>query len=261
MRIIKPGFLCCLLVLLLTVDIITARAGTQPTIEKLLSAREQLTFSVHYGFLTLGHVYITAIYDTLYNGSPAHTFTTIIKSNPSIPFVGNKERHFHSIFKHVDGQLYGLNFWTDNVDSKEFLDSRYIFDYDARSVYVFEFEEPVDTLYLDRAADSGPLLFLITRLYAGLNERVDYPIYISNEHGDVSMDFTSRIDRLNVPAFGQVDAYFSSGNANVKGPFGFSGFYRAWHKKDDLRIPLEAHVRVWVGNVRVRLQEFERIYD
>jgi hypothetical protein len=254
-------FLVLTLLLLFSADPLFATDGPQPTIEKLLGAKERLTFSVHYGFLTLGHVYINAVYDTLYNGSPAYTFTTIIKSNPSIPFVGNKERHFHSIFKHENGQLYGLNFWTDNIDSNELLDSRYIFDYEANSVYVYEFEEPVDTLYLDRAADSGPLLFLLTRLYAGLNEQVNYPIYISNERGDVKMDYTSRVDRINVPAYGQVEAYYSSGDAAVKGPFGFSGFYRAWHKKDDLRVPLEAHVRVWVGNVRVRLQEFERVYD
>jgi hypothetical protein len=255
-------FLCiCIIILVLSFNLLHAKNGPQPTVEKLLAAKEQLTFSVHYGFLTLGHVYIDAVYDTLYKGQQAHTFTTRIVSNPSIPFVGRKERHFHSIFHHKNGELYGLNFWTDNIDSDEYLDSRYIFDYDANAVYVFEFEEPVDTLYLDRAADSGPLLFFLTRLYAGLNQQVDYPIYISNERGDVQMDFTSRVDRINVPAFGQVDAYFSSGNANVKGPFGFSGFYRAWHKKDDLRVPLEAHVRVWVGNVRVRLQNFDRIYD
>ncbi|MCC5925365.1 MAG: DUF3108 domain-containing protein [Bacteroidetes bacterium] len=232
----------------------------QPNMEQLLAQREVLEFSVHYGFLTLGWVKIDAVVDTLYKGEVAHTFRTIIRSNASIPFVGNKERHFHSVFQARGDSLFGLNFWTHDVAKGDFYDSRYVYDYEAEKVFIYQNEEPLDTLALTRAADSGPLLFFLTRLYAGLDERIDFPIYISEEEGSVQMDFTSRKERINVPAFGSVDAYFSSGNASVDGPFGFSGFYRAWHKADGLRVPLEAHVRVWVGNVRVRLISFER-YD
>lgn len=233
-------------------------ASTQPDMDFLLSQRETLEFSVHYGFLTLGWVTIDAVRDTLYNDEPAYTFRTVIRSNASIPLVGRKERHYYSVFQARGDSLYGLNFWTHNISKGELYDSRYVFDYEAGKVFIFENEEPLDTLALTRAADSGPLLFFLTRLYAGLNTQVDYPIYISEEEGNVLMDFTSQKERINVPAFGPVDAYASSGNASVDGPFGFSGFYRAWHKADDLRIPLEAHVRVWVGNVRVRLISFER---
>jgi hypothetical protein len=235
-------------------------ASAQPDMDYLLSQREVLEFSVHYGFLTLGWVTIDAVKDTIYNGEPAHTFRTIIRSNSSIPFVGKQERHFYSIFEVHGDSLFGRNFWTHDIAKGDLYDSRYVFDYEAGKVFIFENEEPLDTLALTRAADSGPLLFFLTRLYAGLNEQVDFPIYISEEEGNVLMDFTSRTERINVPAFGSVDAFYSSGNASVDGPFGFSGFYRAWHKADDLRVPLEAHVRVWVGNVRVRLISFER-YD
>jgi hypothetical protein len=230
---------------------------SQPTMPSLVKAKEQLIYSVHYGFLTLGEVILEEVRDTLYQGKKAHYSRTIIRSNPSIPFVGRKERHFHSIFAHNDTIAYGLNFWTDSVHDNEYFDSRYIFDYEKGKVFIFEFEEPTDTLALDGPADSGPTLHLITRLYAGMNAKRTYPIYISNEKGDVEMTYTSRIDQISTEAFsGPVSAYYSFGNANLKGPFGFSGAYKAWHMTNDSRIPLEAHVRVWVGNVKVKLKSY-----
>lgn len=234
-------------------------ARNQPNMRYLLNSQERMIYSVHYGFLNLGEVILEQVRDTLYNGKPAFYSLTVIRSNPSIPFVGRKERHFHSIFTHNDTIAYGLNFWTDSIHDNEYLDSRYIFDYDAGKVFIYEFEVPTDTLDLDGPADSGPTLHLITRLYAGMNAKKNYPIYISNEKGNVEMQYTSRIDRIASEAFGgTVDAYYSHGNANVKGPFGFSGAYKAWHKTDSSRIPLEAHVRVWVGNVRVKLKSHQK---
>ena len=235
------------------------KAPVQPSMPDLLGLTERMTYSVHYGFLNLGTVILEEIRDTTYQKEPVYYSRTIIRSNPSIPFVGRKERHFHSIFSHNDTTAYGLNFWTDSIHDNEYLDTRYIFDYDKGMVYIYDFEELTDSLALDGPADSGPTLHLITRLYAGLDARKNYPIYISNERGDVDMQYTSKIDKVDSEAFGEkIDAYYSYGNANVKGPFGFSGAYKAWHKTNDSRIPVEAHVRVWVGNVRVKLQKYEK---
>lgn len=231
----------------------------QPTIDQVLNVKENMIYSVHYGFLTLGTVILEPIRDTTYHDRPAFYARTIIRSNPSIPFVGRKERHYHSIFAKNDTTAYGLSFWTDSIHDNEYNDSRYEYDYANHMVYISEFGIPTDTLALDGPGDSGPSLHYITRLYAGMNVKRNYPIYISNEKGNVAMNYTSRVERISNEAFGgTVDAYYSDGNAAVKGPFGFSGVYKAWHSTNACRTPLEAHVRVWVGNVRVKLQSYER---
>lgn len=232
----------------------------QPTISQVLNVKENMIYSVHYGFLTLGTVILEPIRDTTYHGSKAYYARTIIKSNPSIPFVGRKERHYHSIFAKNDTTAYGLSFWTDSIHDNEYNDSRYEYDYDNGFVYISEFGVPTDTLALDGHGDSGPSLHYITRLYAGMDANRIYPIYISNEKGMVDMNYTSKIDRISSEAFGgTVEAYYSNGNAALKGPFGFSGAYKAWHSTNPCRTPLEAHVRVWVGNVKVKLQSYERL--
>jgi hypothetical protein len=235
-------------------------ASPQPTISQVLNVKENLIYSVHYGFLTLGTVILEPIRDTTYNGKKVFYARTIIRSNPSIPFVGRKERHYHSIFAKNDTTAYGLSFWTDSIHDNEYNDSRYEYDYKNSMVYISEFGVPTDTLKLDGLGDSGPSLHYITRLYAGMDVRRNYPIYISNEKGNVDMNYTSRVDRISSEAFGgTVNAFYSDGNAALKGPFGFSGVYKAWHSTNECRTPLEAHVRVWVGNVRVKLQNYERL--
>ena len=117
------------------------KTAFQPTMPDLLDITERLTYSVHYGFLNLGTVILEEIRDTTYLNQPVYYSRTIIRSNPSIPFVGRKERHFHSFFTHNDTTAYGLNFWTDSIHDNEYLDTRYIFDYDKGFVFIYDFEE------------------------------------------------------------------------------------------------------------------------
>jgi hypothetical protein len=259
----RKGFLFGCIILISGILFAASRifiSTPQPTIDQVLNVKENMIYSVHYGFLTLGTVILEPIRDTTYNGKSAFYARTIIRSNPSIPFVGRKERHYHSIFAKNDTTAYGLSFWTDSIHDNEFNDSRYEFDYSKSMVYISEFGIPTDTLALDGLGDSGPSLHYITRLYAGMNVKRNYPIYISNEKGNVEMNYTSRVETISSEAFGgTVNAYYSDGNAAVKGPFGFSGVYKAWHSTNACRTPLEAHVRVWVGNVRVKLQTYERL--
>jgi len=55
-----------------------------------------------------------------------------------------------------------------------------------------------------------------------------------------------------------IETYMSEGRADINGPFGFRGKFKSWFSTDDLRIPVEAHVRVIFGNVKVRLISYER---
>ncbi len=74
------------------------------------------------------------------------------------------------------------------------------------------------------------------------------------------MTNSSKIEmRKYAPFDGNVETYLSEGTTeNIDGPFGFSGDFRAWFLADDLRVPLEARVKVLFGNAIVRLIEYKR---
>ena len=56
-----------------------------------------------------------------------------------------------------------------------------------------------------------------------------------------------------------IHAYLTSGyTENIDGPFGFSGEFRAWFLDDELRVPLEARVKVLFGNALIRIIDYTK---
>ncbi len=229
-----------------------------PTSQELLQWREVFTYNVKYSFFTLGKVRVE-VTDTLFHGEPAWKLSGIITSNPGIPFVGKEENHYNSIFRIEDGVPKELVYWKDNVDDEKFNEDRYIYNYERQKVYAFKEGEPVDTLSLETPATSGPLIFFFSRLNAG--QKVDSRIFIflDEEQGTIDMEYTRKRDERKYEAFDEpINTFFAEGDADIDGPFGFRGAFKAWFANDKLRIPLEAHVKVWLGNVKVRLIDYKK---
>lgn len=233
-------------------------ADRAPTESELLKWHEFFTYEVRYSLFKLGEVKVETMGDTLYNGQQAQYLRTIITSNPGIPFVGREENHYNTIFAPTDSLPHSLVYWTDNVDDEEFDDTRYIYDYEAGKVYMRE-QENRDTLAIEEPASSGQLIFHLGRLFAGTENDFTIPIYLNLEKGYISVDNTLKKEMRKYKAFDEpVETYYGEGESTIDGPFGFRGNFKSWYLADDLRVPLEAHVKVWLGNVRIKLIDYEK---
>lgn len=229
-----------------------------PVAGELMRWHEVFTYEVRYSMFKLGEIKVELVRDTVYQEKKGWHLQTIIKSSPGIPFVGREENHYNSIFELTDNLPHSLVFWTDNVDEQEFDNSRYQFDYERNKVYMRE-EEETDTLDLEEPASSGQLIFIISRLYAGTNETFKIPIFLNLEKGYIEVTNTTEREIREYDAFPEpVETYYSEGSSTIEGPFGFRGDFKSWYLADDLRVPLEAHVRVWLGNVRVKLTDYKK---
>lgn len=224
----------------------------------LLKWHEVLTYEVKYSFFKLGEARIE-VTDTLYRGEPAWHIRGIITSAPGIPFVGREENHYNSIFRVIDGSPTELVYWKDDVDDEEFSEDRYVFDYERQRVYAFKRGEPRDTLDLEQPATSGPLIFMFSRLIAGREADSRVFIYLDERKGTIDMKYSAGLESRSYKAFeNPVEAFYADGYADINGPFGFRGDFEAWFADDALRIPLEARVKVWLGNVKVRLIDYKK---
>lgn len=230
-----------------------------PTMEMLLDAREQFEYEVRYGFFTLGWVDVELLPDTTWNGEPAFHMRTRIRSNRRIPFVGTKIVNYENIFQYNDEWPYSFVFWRDDIHDEDYSTVRVIFDRDAEEVYFQESGEPTDTLSLREPASGGDIIFYYSRMFAGETESYTLPAYIEGEMGTVTASSGPKTDKRKYDAFEEpVETYLSEGQADVDGPFGFNGSFKSWFATDDLRVPVEAHVKVIFGNVKVRLISYER---
>lgn len=232
---------------------------TPPTMEELLEWKEVFTYKVKFGFFKLGEVETTIVRDTTYKGEKAWWLKTVITSNSSVPFVGNEENHYNTFMVETDSTPYTKLYWRDDIDEDEFEAELYEFDYEKEKVYFSKMGEPVDTLALTEPSSSGQLVFYFSRLFAGTDKDYRLPVYLEGEKGYINGTNSTEIEERDYDAFEDpVKTYYSEGNADIDGPFGFKGKYKAWYIADDLRVPAEAHAKVWLGNVKVQLIDYKK---
>lgn len=229
-----------------------------PATEEILQWQEKFTYEVRYSFFKLGEVEVEIVRDsTLANAG--WRMQTIITSNLSVPFVGKEENHYNSLFSVTDSLPKEKLYWRDNVDEEKYKDIVYEFNYTDQKVYAQEEDISPDTLDLEDYGGSGQLIFIISRLMAGTGTSYSMPLYLNMEKGYLDIEATTRTEMREYDAFEEpVETFYSEGETTVEGPFGFKGTYKAWFLTDELRIPLEAHVRVWLGNAKIRLIEYTK---
>jgi len=232
---------------------------TVPDMQTMLDAREEFEYEVRYGPFTLGWVDVELLPDTTWNGEKAYHMRTTMRSNRRVPFVGKKIVHYENIFQFNDKWPYSHEFWRDDIHDEEYDRVRIKFDRDENDVHFFEHGEPTDTLALEEPASGGDIIFYYARMFAGLQEEFELPVYTEDEMGIVSATGVEEPESRDYKAFDEpIETYKSEGVADIEGPFGFNGKFKAWFATDDLRIPVEAHVKVIFGNVKVRLIDYER---
>lgn len=233
-----------------------------PTMNELMQWHEVFTYEVRYSFFKLGEVKVEVVTDTLAGGRKSWHLKSIITSNSGIPFVGKEENHYNSLF-HIDrNKMKILEYWTDNVDEENYRETEYIFDHKADRVYGYEseIEQRRDTLALEEPASSGHSLFYRSRLSAGTDTTIHFPVYLNLEKKYITLNNTMETDMRSYDAFpDDVKTYYTKGDADIDGPFGFSGEFESWYLADDLRVPVEARVNVWLGNVKIKLIDYKKV--
>jgi hypothetical protein len=152
-----------------------------------------------------------------------------------------------------------LYFFVDDLDDPFPKKTEYLFDYEKNQV-VGRFEGITkDTLTLEKGGSGGDIIFILSRAFAYDGGQYEMPVYVNMDKGPLTASTKKIGEMRNYKAFdGSVKTVRSEGQANFEGPFGFSGKFVSWFATDSTRIPLEAHAKVWIGNVKVRLERYKR---
>ncbi|MEX0944799.1 MAG: DUF3108 domain-containing protein [Balneolaceae bacterium] len=253
----------CLLLLVFSESnaqsVFTYESDSLPTLDMMMDAREVFEFEVSYGFLTLGWIDVELLPDTTVDGETAYHLRTRIRSNNRLIFVGTRIVNYESIFQYNDQWPYAHVFWRDDIHDDDYDRVRVVFDREEGLVHFYEYGEFELSLELEEPASGGDVIFFYSRMFAGIDDPYVLPVYTENEKGYVRARSSDDIEYRSYDAFDEkIPTYMSEGTADVEGPFGFRGNFKSWFSTDDLRIPVEAHVKIIFGNVKVRLISYER---
>jgi len=230
-------------------------------LNRLVGLRERLTYEAYYGFMKLGEAVVEQYRDTTYKGQRRRVLKTLVTSNTKLLFVGYKEEHFNSIIAKNDTTVYDLYYWKDDVAGKKKKIEEYEYDYRNGRVIARKPKTKADTLRLKGPSISGPAVIYHTRLIAGTGKSTRIPIYINQKLHHIDMKDYRRTEKVENTTFGNTheNAWYVDGDAAFDGPFGFSGKFKGWVMKDKYEnVPLEGHVKVWIGSIRVKLIKYEK---
>jgi len=230
-----------------------------PTMEMMIDAREVFRYKVTYGWFTLGWIDVQLLPDSTFEGQKAYHLQTIMEANSSNILIGKNLVSYENLFQFNEKWPYSFVFWRDDLHDNEPNRVRIVFDRDSSKVRFYERGEFQESLELEEPASGGDILFYYSRMFAGEETPYELPVYIENELGYVNSKSSKEIEMREYEAFEEpIETYLSEGFADINGPFGFRGNFKSWFSTSDLRVPVEAHVRVIFGNVKVRLISYER---
>jgi hypothetical protein len=223
---------------------------------------EQLKYNVRYGFISLGSITVT-VYDTVHTPDGTDYLARAdIRSYSGVPFV-----NLHHIYSTQMSPIFFSNRFEGLEKSKnQWLLMRYMFEYDSMRVIIEEGAQAsdihineVDTLSIDGYYQDGLSLFYFARGYVATDTNPTIPTLVNKDIVTTEFRFnekhTSRkIKKVDYP----VDVVEFSGKANFSGIFGMTGAFRGWFSRDTAAIPVEAKLRVLIGNITVELIEWTR---
>lgn len=230
-----------------------------PTMEMMIDAREVFRYKVTYGWFTLGWIDVQLLPDSTFNGQKAYHLQTVMEANSSNILIGKNLVHYENLFQFNEKWPYSFVFWRDDLHDNEPNRTRIIFDRDSSKVHFYERGELEESLDLEEPASGGDIIFYYSRMFAGEETPYKLPVYIENELGYVTSSSSKKTYMREYEAFNEpIETYLSEGHADINGPFGFRGDFKSWFSTGDLRVPVEAHVKVIFGNVKVRLISYSR---
>jgi len=223
---------------------------------------EKLTFKVRWSFVRLGTLQMHVVDSVRIKGRLLYRVKLRMDSNPVLIFV-----HLHNRYECLIDSLFRPVVYMVNEKNGETRDVMiYQFDYDNNKVY-WDILDANDTtkvlqhkvLKLDHYMYDGISLTFFARGNAKLGASYRVYSFIDDRNGPVDMHFSDELRPLYFePAKKKFSTFEVYGMFHLKGIAGVTGKYRGWFTNDERRVPLKALMKVFVGNVVVELEKWEK---
>jgi hypothetical protein len=235
-----------------------------PASDSLLSflqVGEELQYRVSFWFIGLGEIKLKLTDQFEKEGQTRYRAEARIDSYHGNPFV-NLHQFYESEF---DTGLYSHHFEGRWLDDTSWHYVKYDFCYDSNKVFIEKGlcdpprVEKCDTVEIKGRYQDGLSLVYFARGYVGSGLKTVVHTLIREKKGRTYFDFTNdrsdeEIDSVSYP----VDVLHFEGEADWVGIFGLTGGFQGWFSSDDARVPILARMKVFIGSVKVQLQDWKR---
>ncbi len=224
-----------------------------------LNIGEEYTYCVKYGFIRLGTLRIVMEDTMKLNNRPVYKVKFFMDSNPYLFFV-----NIHSVFESYIDKQYRLQKLISHEEVNDTLyKARYNFNYDEGYIDVHYKEINDTTRTTDRRFElkedvfGSVALIFYARENAYRSQTDTVTAFHETNKGKVFIEFKGEGDAIEIDVLDDpLPAYHIGGEIFMKGIAGVTGPFRGWFSKDAHRIPLKAELEVFIGSVKVELEDW-----
>jgi len=252
-------------------SLITLVAGITPgkTVERVDPGSfvydERLQYTVTYLGIRIGTIEMLNKYDQDGKDSVKESHITL-RTFSGIPFL--------SVYTEFYSKLGSDGFFTESVTFdrernnwayylaiREDRSTDIIIDrgyQDRKNGTIFDVE--IDTLQLDEPVHDALTFLSILRASARTGHALELDVLIDRSVEKIKIEPPENIEKIGVPAFdNKIEAYHVNGVIDFTAIHGLTREYQSWISKDEYQIPLEGRVRIGIGSIKIRLEEYEYI--
>ncbi len=222
---------------------------------------ESLTYKVEWSYIRLGTVKLTILDSLQMDSVQVHHVRFTLHSNPVLFFV-----NMHSVFDcYLDNQLRPIHYVARDIHGEDVRKAVYNFFY-ADSFFTIDFSDTADPkakrhvkLPLTEPVYDGISMAFFARGHIHEQKTDSVTAFLDDNLGMVALHFKGKGEPIRIHAYSQaIPTYFIDGTILMKGIAGVTGPFKGWFAQDAQRPPLRAYLKVFIGNVIVELEKWER---
>lgn len=220
---------------------------------------EYLEYEVSFLGIKLGTIKVETVKEENLNGKNVYYAKATMQSNPGIPFVS-----LYAIFNSWMDKSMGFSYqFVGNTKTSDgWLYNKITFDYENKKItnrhWLNDSLITNDVFEATGKINDGCSLFFFARKYADIKKTVKVPTFIDGKF-ITTINFVGRREPVKIDAISYpVQTIYLDGRADWQGVYGLSGYFEGWFSDDYARIPIKAHMNVYVGKVLIELKKWKR---
>lgn len=229
--------------------------------EKSIIAGEELNYVVSYSFINLGEVRIRVKDKKTVNGKNHYNAVAYIDSYDGIPFV-----NLHQIYETKVNDNYYSDFFRGIIKGDEYTTyTEYFFNYDESQIRIKRGKFSPKEIWIDSITTAekqyhdGLSIFFFARMLSGKKNSLYAPCFVNEQKVKTKINFYDETIPVSISSIDyNVDCVRLDGEMDFISIFGLTGYFEGWFSNDEASIPIVAHMKVIIGNIKLELKSWKR---
>lgn len=231
------------------------------TSDKKMLPGEELNYVVSYTFINLGEVKIRVKDKKTVNGKDYYNAVAYIDSYDGIPFV-----NLHQIYESKVNQNYYSDFFRGIVKAEEYTTyTEYYFDYEKSLVRIKKGKFSPKEIWIDSTTNvdkqyhDGLSIFFFARMFSGQKASMNLPCFVNEKKVSTKINFYEENIPVSISSVDyDINCVRLDGEMDFISIFGLTGYFEGWFSDDEASVPIVAHMKVILGNIKLELKSWKR---